>query len=115
MALKKANAVKKLNPKQLFVVSQIPRADIAKMLNDSIDAAGATDVDRFKQDDPRLTDKECKYFATLVYDADCQNDEGMAEANMAAADTFIGELPADMRKRPKPRTSSRAKRTGRRR
>lgn len=106
---------RKLNPKQLFIVSQISRADIAKTLNDSIDAAGATDVDRFKRDDPRLTDKECEYFAALIYDADGAHDEGMAEANLAAADTFIGELPADMRKRPRPRTSSRAKRTGRRR
>lgn len=109
----------KLDPKQLFVISQISRADIAKMLNDSIDAAGASDVDRFKRDDPRLTDEVCKEIADLVYDADCQNDEGMAEATMAAADSFLGSMPAELRSRPRPkparRTSRTSKRTGRRR
>jgi hypothetical protein len=90
----------KHDPKQLFVITTISRKDIAEMLNNSIDAAGATDVDRFKRDDPRLTDKVCREVANLIYDADSAHDDGMAEANMAAADTFLGSLPAHLRKRP---------------
>lgn len=109
----------KLNPKQLFVISTISRADIAEMLNNAIDAAGATDVDAFRKADPRLTDEVCKEIANLIYDADSAHDEGMSEATMAAADTFLGGMKAAMRKRPKPepkpRTSRRAKRTGQRR
>lgn len=112
-------AMGKLNPKQLFTISAISRRDIAEMLNSSIDAAGATDVDSFKKDDPRLTDEVCKEIANLIYDADGAHDEGMSEAVMAAADTFLGGMKAVMRKRPKPepkpRTSRASKRTGRRR
>lgn len=109
----------KHDPKQLFTISTISRKDIAEMLNTSIDAAGATDVDTFKKDDPRLTDEVCREIADLIYDADGAHDEGMSEAVMAAADTFLGGMKAAMRKRPKPkpkpRTSRAAKRTGRRR
>lgn len=109
----------KLDPKQIFTISTISRKDIAEMLNNAIDAAGASDVDRFSKGDPRLTDGVCREIADLIYDADSSHSEGMSEAVMAAADTFLGGMKAAMRKKPaakpKPRTSRPAKRTGRRR
>jgi hypothetical protein len=98
--------MKKLDPKQLFIISAISRKDIAEMLNDSAFRSGRVDVDRFTRHDTRLTDAVCREVADLIYDAECQADDRtldrLSEANLAAADTFLGGLKADMRKRPKP-------------
>ena len=67
--------MRKLDPKQLFVISAITRKGVAEMLNDSIEASGAKDVDRFTRHDPRLTDDLCREVADLIYDAECQADD----------------------------------------
>jgi len=57
------------DPKQLFVISTISRRDIANALNDAIDNA-ASDVPKFKPNDPRLTDEACRAFAAQVHEED---------------------------------------------
>ncbi len=101
----------KHDPKELFTISTISRKGIAELLNNAIDAAGAIDVDRFRTNDPRLTDKVCREIADLLYDAASQEDE----VDQLVADQFICELSDDMRKRPKPRRSSAPARTKKRR
>jgi hypothetical protein len=75
------------NPKQLFAVSTISRADIAKIL---------TDHDAVEEDSDRLTNEFCRGFANALYnlEADYGNMDDIPE------DTFFGFVLAQAKKLP---------------
>jgi hypothetical protein len=72
----------KLDPKALFVIQTIARADIAENLNKSLESLELTDeeLDKlyFAKDDPRLTDKVCRQIANELYEA-CQDTDEVDE------------------------------------
>lgn len=60
----------KLDPKKLFVISAISRAQIAELLNDAYDCCGVIDPSMlFDENDPRLTDENCQAIADRLHDS----------------------------------------------
>lgn len=93
MPTAKKKAVKKLDPKKLFVVMTVSRETIADNLNMALQVDGREDVSEFSASDPRLTDKVCQDFADSLYDAytnaaDDQMDEAEHEMYIEALDQF---------------------------
>lgn len=73
------------NPKKLFVVSAISRADIAKRLNESLGRRV------FKRDDKRLTDKICTKYAALLGDCNGETEDEIAEKAEMMTRAFLEE------------------------
>jgi hypothetical protein len=71
---KKTKKAKKLNPKQVFIVRSVTRAEVAETFNDIIEC-NALKLTNFTDTDPRLTDEVCERVADGTDSAICEVDE----------------------------------------
>ncbi len=79
-----------LDPKKLFVVSAVTREGIAADLNDYLQ--NCEDERRVTDDDDRLTDEVCQYYADLVSEIECGEDMTEGDKEEAFEQAFADTL-----------------------